>query len=295
MNLKNNTILLILLLIQASNSSSMNFFSTVKNEESKKNNQKKVSTETNEKAMSCTICLEDDTNRLVTLACHHEHHFHAPCIRGWIQNNNTCPICRVPIALNNNYRNSNDPDVNYIYNYLYGNRFDSNYSYNKYNNYQPTNIPSYSYSNQYNQTNSPIYDQSNDNYSNQYNQNNYPSYPQSHHTNNSSNDADNITRNNHNRRNNNSKQFNNSSEFFTAFFVSLTGNYIYEKTNKQNHKNNRSAFAMILGLFGVSNLMLNKINPKRSEHPEKVASNWLLGTACGFITQKIISKIGNKK
>lgn len=133
------------------------------------------------------------------------------------------------------------------------------------------------------------------NYSNHYNQNNYHSYSQSNYTNNWNNNLDTNRRNRNSSRNNSSKQFSDSSEFFAAFIVSLTGNYIYEKNNKQSHKNNRSTFAMILGLLGGSNLILNKINPKRSEHPEKVALNWLLGTTSGILTQKIISKIGNKK
>lgn len=50
------------------------------------------------KSETCSICLQDDQDNLeegkyrLTLPCHHI--FHPNCIRSWLANHNTCPVCR---------------------------------------------------------------------------------------------------------------------------------------------------------------------------------------------------------
>ena len=39
---------------------------------------------------------EEDT--VVTLPCDKRHYFHDECIKTWLQNNNACPLCKVPIT-----------------------------------------------------------------------------------------------------------------------------------------------------------------------------------------------------
>ena len=42
----------------------------------------------------CSICLENfnDNEKIIKLNCNHM--FHTGCIKLWIENNNTCPLCR---------------------------------------------------------------------------------------------------------------------------------------------------------------------------------------------------------
>ena len=44
----------------------------------------------------CPICFETlTTNNAVALACAHS--FHPQCIRPWVMENNSCPVCRHPV------------------------------------------------------------------------------------------------------------------------------------------------------------------------------------------------------
>jgi hypothetical protein len=40
----------------------------------------------------CSICLESSINKFMKLNC--DHLFHEKCIKKWIENHNSCPICR---------------------------------------------------------------------------------------------------------------------------------------------------------------------------------------------------------
>ena len=41
---------------------------------------------------SCTICLQSNSNELITTSC--EHKFHNQCLYEWLKVRNTCPVCR---------------------------------------------------------------------------------------------------------------------------------------------------------------------------------------------------------
>ena len=43
-------------------------------------------------AEECCICLEEGSNKFMKLNC--DHLFHEKCIKDWIRENNSCPICR---------------------------------------------------------------------------------------------------------------------------------------------------------------------------------------------------------
>ena len=43
----------------------------------------------------CCICLEKGSNKFLKLKC--DHLFHEKCIKNWIEDHNTCPICREDI------------------------------------------------------------------------------------------------------------------------------------------------------------------------------------------------------
>ena len=44
----------------------------------------------------CSICLDKNKQKIIKLnICKHK--FHKICIEEWIQNNNTCPLCRIKL------------------------------------------------------------------------------------------------------------------------------------------------------------------------------------------------------
>lgn len=44
----------------------------------------------------CTICLDNNKAKIIKFnTCKHK--FHKICIEEWIQNNNTCPLCRIKL------------------------------------------------------------------------------------------------------------------------------------------------------------------------------------------------------
>lgn len=43
----------------------------------------------------CPICLESDTENVITTRCFHM--YHKKCIYSWIKRNRVCPICRSDI------------------------------------------------------------------------------------------------------------------------------------------------------------------------------------------------------
>ena len=42
--------------------------------------------------IECSICLENGSNKFLQLNC--DHLFHEKCIKSWIEQHNSCPICR---------------------------------------------------------------------------------------------------------------------------------------------------------------------------------------------------------
>lgn len=78
----------------------MNYTKTKKIQK-QKNGYKKINIQ--DKELTCSICLENlslDSQNILghykrILKC--EHVFHKKCIDTWIQENETCPICRLPI------------------------------------------------------------------------------------------------------------------------------------------------------------------------------------------------------
>ena len=49
----------------------------------------------------CTICLEDYVNGDNSIALPCIHIFHANCIKTWLKENNSCPICKNEIKYEN--------------------------------------------------------------------------------------------------------------------------------------------------------------------------------------------------
>ena len=49
---------------------------------------------------SCVICYDDFTEQddVTTLPCNAKHIFHKDCIKKWLENKNTCPLCNVEIS-----------------------------------------------------------------------------------------------------------------------------------------------------------------------------------------------------
>lgn len=51
--------------------------------------------EENEEFSTCVICMTGETEGLVKLDCNHI--YHRNCINRWIEENTTCPICRIDL------------------------------------------------------------------------------------------------------------------------------------------------------------------------------------------------------
>tara|TARA_Y100000022_G_C12947029_1_gene238597 strand:- start:41 stop:397 length:357 start_codon:yes stop_codon:yes gene_type:complete len=43
----------------------------------------------------CIICMEEGNKKFIKLNC--EHFFHKKCLKKWIINNNSCPLCRTEV------------------------------------------------------------------------------------------------------------------------------------------------------------------------------------------------------
>ena len=54
----------------------------------------------NKQVSECIICLTDFENEetIIKLSCNETHIFHEECLKGWVQTNYTCPLCREPIV-----------------------------------------------------------------------------------------------------------------------------------------------------------------------------------------------------
>ena len=48
----------------------------------------------------CAICLVEynEADEIIQLPCDERHFFHSPCIKDWLDKNNTCPLCKAPIT-----------------------------------------------------------------------------------------------------------------------------------------------------------------------------------------------------
>lgn len=51
-------------------------------------------------AVECCVCLEEfkAAETVITLPCNNKHVFHENCIKGWLESNNSCPLCKAPIT-----------------------------------------------------------------------------------------------------------------------------------------------------------------------------------------------------
>ena len=49
----------------------------------------------------CVICMVEYTpdDDIIRLPCDERHFFHADCITSWLKSNNSCPLCKKPITL----------------------------------------------------------------------------------------------------------------------------------------------------------------------------------------------------
>lgn len=52
---------------------------------------------------ACSICLMEfnENDEIIPLPCNEKHIFHDECIKGWLKNNNCCPLCKQPITEEN--------------------------------------------------------------------------------------------------------------------------------------------------------------------------------------------------
>jgi len=66
-----------------------------------KDNSKKYTHDKGKEHEMCSICMIDfscDEDALITeLSCNNKHIFHLECITKWVENNDTCPLCREPV------------------------------------------------------------------------------------------------------------------------------------------------------------------------------------------------------
>ena len=48
----------------------------------------------------CTICFENyaEGEEVVTLPCDTRHMFHDNCIKEWLKQKDTCPLCKTPVT-----------------------------------------------------------------------------------------------------------------------------------------------------------------------------------------------------
>ena len=37
--------------------------------------------------------------QITTLPCDEKHYFHPKCIEGWLSKNNSCPLCKKPVTM----------------------------------------------------------------------------------------------------------------------------------------------------------------------------------------------------
>lgn len=59
-----------------------------------------ISSTSNKKIKSCSICLEPISDKIINKACGHNN-FCKECILKWIQKDKTCPICRTKLVKKN--------------------------------------------------------------------------------------------------------------------------------------------------------------------------------------------------
>ncbi|KAK6120588.1 hypothetical protein DH2020_045666 [Rehmannia glutinosa] len=60
--------------------------------------KRKVIIDNNTEMMTCSICLEDFTEGLISMPCSHV--FHGDCITQWLRTSHYCPICRFEMPTN---------------------------------------------------------------------------------------------------------------------------------------------------------------------------------------------------
>ena len=75
------------------------------------------------KKETCSICFENHDNNSVSLNCGHS--FHTTCIVKWLEENNTCPLCRAEVYKNEPIKTPT----------IYNTNYSSDESYESYNEY----------------------------------------------------------------------------------------------------------------------------------------------------------------
>ena len=57
--------------------------------------------EAHPEGIECVICMEEykETDEVIELPCNEKHFFHAKCITDWLNSNNSCPLCKKPITM----------------------------------------------------------------------------------------------------------------------------------------------------------------------------------------------------
>ena len=55
----------------------------------------------NEENTECVICMMEykPNDVTITLPCDNRHFFHAACIENWLKKNNSCPMCKKPVTM----------------------------------------------------------------------------------------------------------------------------------------------------------------------------------------------------
>lgn len=45
------------------------------------------------------MCEYKPNDETIQLPCDHRHFFHADCIENWLKKNNSCPMCKKPVTM----------------------------------------------------------------------------------------------------------------------------------------------------------------------------------------------------
>ena len=61
----------------------------------------KFNPDQNEGNTECIICMceYEPNDEIIELPCDRRHFFHAGCIENWLKKNNSCPMCKKPITM----------------------------------------------------------------------------------------------------------------------------------------------------------------------------------------------------
>lgn len=64
--------------------------------------KEKFSSQDHPEGLECAICMEEyqPDDEITPLPCDTRHFFHTKCIEDWLKHNNSCPLCKKPVTLN---------------------------------------------------------------------------------------------------------------------------------------------------------------------------------------------------